>query len=130
MSEGFTEFWACFPRRIAKKSAEKAYLKARKEYSHAAIMASLRIFLETEWRGRPSDKIPHAATWLNRESFEERTEALFDDDERPMGRHLCRECGIEHEWQESGPAYNWIQQWLLACPQAHAEMKAAIGKTS
>ena len=121
----FADLWARYPRKIAKKAAEKAYLKARKEYSHAAIMASLGIFIETEWRGRPKDKIPHPASWLNRESFEERSESLFDDCERPLGRHLCCECKIDHEWQESGPAYNWIQQWLLACPQAQTAMKKA-----
>jgi hypothetical protein len=121
---GFESLWALYPRKIAKKAAQKAYDKTVKTVPAVAIEASLRLMLQTEWRGRRPEYIPHLASWLNRECFEERTEAL--EDEHPAGRHRCSQCLIEHEWQESGPSYNWVHHWDLACPEAHAEMHAAI----
>ncbi len=107
----FSDFWTVYPRKVAKKAAEKAYLKARKDVPHAAIMASLNIFLETEWRGRPIDKIPHPASWLNREEFEEEVPPMLNQEsyeiqsgaesvpEKPRSHeHWCNRCKPAHAW--------------------------------
>lgn len=66
----FAEWWEHYPRKIAKQEAVKAYAKARKSFSAQAISEGLTRHLDA-WRTehRPLDKIPHAATWLNGQRF-------------------------------------------------------------
>ncbi len=136
----FADFWTVYPRKVAKANAAKAYANARKTFSHETIMASLRLIIETEWKGRAEGYIPHAASWLNREDhaeragvkpepslFDRRTEAdSAEEFALKFGQHICQQCAPEHVWQESGPSYNWIHHRVLACPLAIQEMKDAI----
>lgn len=67
---GFAEFWKAYPRKTAKAAAFKAWKKIRlTDDLRAKIMAALSAARETEqWR---RDVIPHAATWLNGERWED-----------------------------------------------------------
>lgn len=60
-SPGFEEFWRAYPRKIAKDGARKAFAKAVRSTSPAAIMAGLQ---RAQWNPDPK-YVPHAATWLN-----------------------------------------------------------------
>lgn len=75
----FAELWLKHPRKVAKKSAERAYNRIVKTISAKTIADSHEFMLRTQWRGRPVDYVPHLASWLNRECFEERTELLEDE---------------------------------------------------
>lgn len=130
MAETFAELWMKYPRKVAKKAAEKAYQRALSASSHRAIEASLDTALSSEWKGRKPDYIPHMATWLNRESFEDRPQSVSVEYDRPLGRHLCDCCPVEHEWQEEGPAYNMCQNWILACPVAKSAVLGVKTKVS
>lgn len=70
----FEEFWALYPRKVAKKDAEKAWVKLTPENRFAAIQ-SLPIHIRY-WgiAGRPKECVPHPATWLNGERWTDELE--------------------------------------------------------
>jgi len=71
-----TEFWPRYPRKVAKQAAMKAWTKLkprqpdRVKSAAELILTMLEKRKSDEWAGRDSDKIPHAATFLNREAFD------------------------------------------------------------
>lgn len=66
----FLEVWAQYPRKVAKPAAERAYLKALKKYPHAQILAGvLKHAAAWERDGTDRQFIPHPATFLNQERF-------------------------------------------------------------
>lgn len=65
----FADFWKEYPRKVAKLAGQSAYEKALERSTHAEIMERLNTHKLTQWMGKPEDKIPHPATWLNREDF-------------------------------------------------------------
>jgi hypothetical protein len=125
MTETFAELWAKYPRKVAKKAAEKAFLKAVKAVPYRAIEASLDLMKATEWKGRQPEYVPHMASWLNRESFEFSPSPESPTEcERPIGQHLCDACPVDHVWQEDGPLYNMNGNWVYACPEARNQVRA------
>jgi hypothetical protein len=62
-TDGFDEFWALYPKRIAKFAALKAYEKARSVATSAEILAGLKGYLAN----LPEEMryVAHAASWLN-----------------------------------------------------------------
>lgn len=70
---GFDEFWAAYPRHVAKQDAVKAFAKLR------ADDALLRRILDSlaaakaspDWRKDDGRFVPHAATWLNGKRWED-----------------------------------------------------------
>jgi hypothetical protein len=62
----FDEFWAAYPRKVAKVAAQKAWSKVKVEEStFDDIMKGLDWHKRTEWEGKETGWIPHASTWLN-----------------------------------------------------------------
>lgn len=60
------EFWPRYPRKVSMDDAEKAYAKARRRgATKEAILAGLER-AQQNWVGRELDKIPYAASWLNK----------------------------------------------------------------
>ncbi len=58
------QFYAAYPKKVAKLEVDKAYAKALKSATHEEIMAGL----ERYKRNLPAERqfIPHPATWLNK----------------------------------------------------------------
>lgn len=65
MDQDFEQFWAIYPRKVAKAHALKMWRKLTTEEKFAALHA-IPIHVRY-WRaaGRESDRIPHAGSWLN-----------------------------------------------------------------
>lgn len=61
----FPEFWAKWPRRVAKRDAEKAWAKLKPEEKSAALEALPRHVEYWNAAAREREHIPHPATWLN-----------------------------------------------------------------
>ena len=59
----FRAFWACYPRRVGKLDAQKAYKKARKLASAEAILDGVERYKRTkpDWQDWA-----HPSTWLNK----------------------------------------------------------------
>lgn len=70
-TSGFYEWWAVYPRKIAKPNAVKAYQAAVKKTTSETLLAAVGK-LAGEWSGRSRDELkfcPHPATWLNQERW-------------------------------------------------------------
>lgn len=70
---GFAEFYAIWPRKVAKQAAERAYRKQVTSASrHETLMVNTKLWLES-WRreDRSTKFIPHPATYLNRGDWHE-----------------------------------------------------------
>jgi len=66
----FDQFWACFPRRVAKLAAKKAYDKALKQTTHQEIMAGVERYA-FHTRNTEHQFIKHPASWLNAGCWED-----------------------------------------------------------
>ena len=60
--DAFAQFWESYPRKVAKKAAEKAFARAIKEAPLEQMLAALAIDKQ-DWKEERF--IPHPATWLN-----------------------------------------------------------------
>lgn len=77
----FAEFWAVYPRRVARIKAVEAWIK-RELDQHADLIIAAIGLQAPEFLTREPDKIPHAATWLNQERWKDEV----DRRPRPVGR--------------------------------------------
>lgn len=65
----FADFWLLYPRRVAKKDAEKAWNRV----SPADRIKCLVSMIEWRkvWQQKDTQYLPHPATWLNGERWED-----------------------------------------------------------
>lgn len=72
IDEGFAEFWSEYPRKEKKPDGRRAYRNAitKRRVTHDQIMAGLRRH-NAGWRANGTERrfIPHPATWLNGDCF-------------------------------------------------------------
>jgi hypothetical protein len=66
----FNEFWSLFPRRVSKRTAQKAWDKETKQTAPEVIISGLRRQLPY-LASRDVQFIPHASTWLNQGRWED-----------------------------------------------------------
>lgn len=76
--DGLTKFWLAYPRKIGKKAAEKAFLRAMKETTLEVILAALA---KQKPKWTDPKYIPHPATWLNQGRWDDETEPKQKSDE-------------------------------------------------
>jgi len=81
---GFAEFWERYPRRIGKAAARKAYAKAMNLAQHDDIMFGLSQQMAS-LTAREAQYIPHPATWLNQERWNDDAEQPHNN--RASGTH-------------------------------------------
>lgn len=74
-SATFADFWALFPRRVAKKDAERAWNRLDLNLRALAMTALPNHIKFWEADGRARTFIPHPATWLNGARWEDEIEA-------------------------------------------------------
>lgn len=67
-SRMFAQFWDWYPRKVGRPDAAKAYEKAVKKHGEQVIIAGVER-LRTDPNLPEKNFIPHAATWLNREGW-------------------------------------------------------------
>lgn len=93
----FEEFWAAWPKREAKKDALKAWGKM-KPAQRIVALAALPAHVE-RWRseGRARSHIPHPATWLNGERWDDELGEVFAPQQQKV---------------QSGPAW-WSSHGLM-----------------
>lgn len=84
---GFAEFWAAYPRKVAKPQAAKAFARLRPlpDGLLDTILSALKAQAESDqWRRENGRFIPHPATWLNARRWED--ESLPDGGQEPERR--------------------------------------------
>lgn len=72
--EDFAAFWSCYPRRVSKGAAEKAFLRqvAKMKIPVETVIAGLERSKQA-WAAerRATEFLPHASTWLNSRAWED-----------------------------------------------------------
>ncbi|WP_031039802.1 hypothetical protein [Streptomyces sp. NRRL F-5650] len=73
---GFDEFWAAYPRKVAKGTARTAWTKALKRGVTAEHITAAASRAAAQWRAAHTELrfIPHPATWLNGERYDDEPE--------------------------------------------------------
>lgn len=92
----FEQFWKQYPRKIAKKAAERVWKRMTASEREAALQA---IDKHAEyWRLKETSQefIPHPSTWLNQGRW---------DDELDMSRKLNKQEALEARNQAVGEAW-------------------------
>lgn len=65
----FDDFWLLYPRRVAKRDAQKAWQRMSEDEHLAAIVAMAD--WRRVWRDKEVQYIPHPATWLHGARWED-----------------------------------------------------------
>lgn len=76
LPDHFDEFWDEYPRKTSKKAAERAWRKlteTQRVDAAAALPSHVAYWKNTK---RPIDKIPHPATWINGENWNDELPSL------------------------------------------------------
>ncbi|WP_313760188.1 DUF1376 domain-containing protein [Rhizobium sp.] len=98
-------FWPAYPRKVEKKDALRAFLKARSTVSLDTIMAGLRVFA-SKVAGKDQEFIRHAATFLNGESWNNFAEVAAPP---------APEAATEEDWirrlRYGRQQSNWMTKW-------------------
>lgn len=70
---GFDQFWAIYPRKVAKSAAERVWLKIAPDVQQTLLICSAVVqHAKSEaWTKDGGAFIPHAATWLNGRRWED-----------------------------------------------------------
>jgi hypothetical protein len=74
----FDEFWQLWPRREGKANAVKAWQKATRKISEVELVEKARAYV-TSPTVPAKQFVPHAATWLNGERYNDEPEAALPD---------------------------------------------------
>jgi hypothetical protein len=98
MSGEFLEFWAAYPKKVAKLDALKAWAKLTPEQQFAA-RESLPVHVRY-WQaaGTAKEYLPHCATWLNGQRWEDELEMP----KAPESEWWRSKAGIEAKARELG----------------------------
>ena len=70
----FNEFWKIYPRKVARKDAERAWKKLDAAQQFAALQSLPMHVRYWEAAGRTKETTPHAASWLNGERWADELE--------------------------------------------------------
>lgn len=70
----FADFWAIYPRKVAKKDAERAWVRLTPEQRFSAFHALPMHVKYWQAAGRTKETTPHAASWLNGERWTDELE--------------------------------------------------------
>jgi len=79
----FQTFWQLYPRKVAKKQAEKSW-KRLSQAEQTEVLEALPNHIEY-WRLKETDKeyIPHPATWLNQGRWEDELDLTPKEMKKP-----------------------------------------------
>jgi hypothetical protein len=94
LAEEFQSFWACYPRRVSRQDAMKAYQKARVVATAEEILDGLRVYREH----MPDELryVPHAATWLNAGRWQDEYDTPALIEKKPADFDWYTECALQH----------------------------------
>lgn len=73
----FEQFWKLYPRKVAKANAKRSWLRLVKTDDQAkVVIKALGVQINAnEWLSKDIQFVPHAATWLNQQRWEDEVEA-------------------------------------------------------
>jgi hypothetical protein len=118
MDQDFEQFWAIYPRKVAKAHALKMWRRLTSEEKFAALHAIPIHARYWHAAGRETDRIPHAGSWLNPIEGRRWEDELEMPDALKMEWWKTKE-GIEAKAKETGC-------WPARANEGWHELKARI----
>ena len=104
-SEDFDQFWAAYPKKLAKADARKAWLQTAKvRPTIEVILTAVSVAKESiAWRKDEGQFIPPPATWLRGERWEDEHEVQIDAPiSRQMQNWWATEGGVQQKANQLG----------------------------
>jgi hypothetical protein len=125
--DGFSDFWAIYPRKVAKAEARKAWAQTAsiRPDTDTLIKAVLSHCKTEQWMKSNGAFIPHAATWLRGERWEDVYEVSLPDvvNDKPWHETAT---GIVRKGQELGISSDQFEHFQdFRTAVMRAAMKAA-----
>jgi hypothetical protein len=125
--EEFEKFWAAYPRKVAKAEARKAWAQTAsiRPDTDSLVKAVLSHCRTEQWMKSNGAFIPHAATWLRGERWEDVYEVSLPDvvNEKPWHETAT---GIVRKGQELGISSDQFEHFQdFRTAVMRAAMKAA-----
>jgi hypothetical protein len=118
----FTEFWAAYPKKVAKLDAQKAWNKLTPEDRFAAVQALSIHVRYWQIAGTAKEFMPHGATWLHGRRWE-------DELEMPAATNghdwMKTQTGIAAKAREVGITPRVGEGWMELKARVLGAMKAA-----
>lgn len=101
----FADFWKAYPRRVARKDAEKSWAKIPAETHRKILEAVLKARSTEDWRKDNGRFIPYPATYLNGERWEDELDTDMTMGEcmwncngtREPGQPKCSQPGVKEK---------------------------------
>ena len=79
----FNLFWAQYPRKVGKLTAQRSWQKMPDDHKQKALEAIVEHRKYWAAKGTDWEFIPHASTWLNQERFEDELVIEQKENKRP-----------------------------------------------
>ena len=112
MTDDFDLFWSKYPKKVAKADARKAWKQtASLRPDITQVLKAIDLACKTEqWMRGGGQFIPHAATWLRGERWDDEHEVVLPDvvNERPWHESAS---GIEKKGAEFGLSPEQFGHW-------------------
>lgn len=99
--EMFDEFWIAYPRKVAKAVARKAFMRLTEQQQLDACKAIDEHCLYWKTKETELEFIPHPATWLNQERWEDEL-VIEPKKEKIDKKWMFSNEGIENKARELG----------------------------
>lgn len=110
--QAFDEFWAAWPKKVAKAEARKAWMQtANRRPDMQTLLNAIKAASGTEqWMRSNGQYIPHAASWLRGERWEDEFEVKLAGvvNEKPWHETAS---GIEAKGRELGLTPDNFDSW-------------------
>lgn len=103
----FEEWWALYPRKIAKGTARRAYVKARKKTDADTLKSAIRRFA-AKVVGKEAEFIPYAASWLNGERWGDEDRVNVEPAQESQNQAEAR-IATARDWLSR---HNTIPDWM------------------
>ncbi|MFH2018858.1 MAG: hypothetical protein ABII98_02605, partial [bacterium] len=91
--EDFDIFYASYPRKIGKAKAKAKFLILDKNLLPTILENLEKQKKSSQWQKDNGEFIPHPATWLYQERWEDEVQENTEDEMLRYARQLIKECG-------------------------------------
>ncbi len=122
--DSFAAFWIAYPRRVAKKAAEKVWARvATSPEVIEQIMAGLNRQMGRKlnlWNRKDLKFIPYPATWLNGRRWEDEQQVSKLADRRVIACEKCADTGVASGINGHG------ERLMVRCPCPAGQLPGAL----
>ncbi len=130
-TSSFDDFWKIWPRKVARKAAEKAWRSAVKRSPYETIIAAAASYAASR-EGKDQTFTAHASTWLNGDRWEDQKQLA---ETASPGEGKTSQDQFYRDWINKGRnAGAWVsEQWVrleIRAGRINAEMARKAGHST